>query len=117
MRSKLLLNWFGKADVSFVITEILSKSLKHAPSLKETKSCSREFCKYEQETFFSYLAMNMNVFKNKMDNIEMAIYANLNCLVNCLVCEGNLCVDVKREYGHHLFIEVCTSFLYQFLLI
>lgn len=102
---------FGKRDVSLVITEVLKKSLKHAPSVQEKLLCSR--CKYKNETFRSYLAMNMNVFKNDMENIEAAINANLNSLVNCLVCEGNLCVEVQREFGHHLFIEVCTSFSFR----
>ncbi len=106
MRSKLLLNWFGKTDNTFVITGVLSKALQHTPSIRETFLCSQEFCKCESEILRPYLAMNMDVFKNNMENIETAIYANLNCLVDCRVCESKLCVEVKREFGHHLFIEV-----------
>lgn len=53
-----------------------------------------------------YLSMAMNVFKNDMENIEVAIAANLNVLVNCLVRKQELCVQVKQQFGQHLFIEV-----------
>lgn len=112
MRSKLLMNLFGKTNNAFVVTEVLSKALQHAPSLRETSSCSRESCKYESKRHGSYLGMNIYAFKNDMENIESSIYANLNCLNNCRVCKNKLCVQIRREFGHHLFIEVCINFHY-----
>lgn len=105
MRSKLLLNLFGKNN-AFVVDQILSKALNETPSLREILSCSNECCIYEHETLRPFLTMAMDVFQNNMENIERSIAANLHIRVNCRVCESNLCVQVRREFGHHLFIEV-----------
>lgn len=108
MRSKLLLNLFGgNTNSSSVVVEVLSKALTQTPSSREIMVCSIDSCKYSFEILRPYLSMAMNVFENKMDNIERSIWANMDSLMNCRVCEGSLCVEVRREFGQHLFIEVC----------
>lgn len=107
MRTEVL-SGFGTANCACVVTQVLSKTLKHTPSLREIIRCSSQECanKNPTELSRSYLTMEYTVFNGDMENLEKSIAANLNIISNCRSSQSCFAVKTTRVFGDHLFIEV-----------
>lgn len=107
MRTEILSS-FGTANCACVVTQVLSQTLKHNPSLREIIRCASKECENKNPTELSrsYLTMEFAVFNGHMDNIERSIAANLNIISNCRSCQRSFAVETTRVFGDHLFIEV-----------
>lgn len=101
-RANYLFEHFETSTFEMNICSMIRKLFSPKPSFTEQTVC--DSCKHSYSSTFPLVSLNNQLFSNDFSNLEKAIMANFPEKLGCTRCKND--VECKREFGHHIFIEV-----------
>lgn len=101
-RANYLFNTFFSSSFEMNICSMIRRLFISEPSLFEHVTCNN--CTHYSSITFPLITLNNILFANDFSNLERAIIENYPEKLACSRCKND--VPCKREYGHHMFIEV-----------
>lgn len=101
-RATLLYNEFKSTGFEMNISSMICKLFALEPSFTEKIVCDK--CNHSRSAMFPMVVLSDELLSNDFQNLEKAVIENFPENVSCTRCKGD--IQCKREFGHHLFIEV-----------
>lgn len=106
MRATFIHNRFKSTEYDINICSLLRNIFADEPSGTETTICKQ--CNTDDKNTWPMLAVNNDVFKNKLSNLESAIVDNFPSEISeCSQCQT--AVEFSRDFGQHIFVEISSG--------